>query len=589
MRPKSIITAVLFGGASLVQAAEQAAPIIVTATRTAQTADATLTSVTVIGREEIEASHSNNLMELLQSRSVGLDVSRNGGPGSTTSLFLRGSEADHVLVLIDGVRVASVTTGAFDWTTISPEQIERIEIVRGPNSTLYGSDAIGGVIQIFTHRQEGLSASLTAGSYHTAKAALSTGGRLGAGRYHLNLSHHQDEGFSTTAPEAGRYEADRDGYRKASASAGFSLPLGERLELGLDLFHSEATAEYDDAPYVGAEADTRLNSGKLRLDWQTSAIWQQHLALSASREYYESRDSWPAKITSQRRGANWQHDLSLGDSSLLSLGLDLQHDAGEIEGSYDEAIDNRAAYLQYQWAGERFDLLLGARKDEHSEYGGNATHRLTLGTRLGPGRLYAGHATAFKAPTFNELYYPFYGNPDIEPEESATTELGYRLGRFQASVYQSRVKNLISSDPITWQAVNIGKARIKGLELEYRQPVGSWQLETGLTLQSAEDEQTDEPLLRRAEKKLFVNAGGPLGPKARLGIEASYTGPRMDFGDVELASYTLLNLSGDYRLSPAWSLGARVENLLDEHYQLADGYNSPELSAYLTLNYQPSR
>jgi len=587
----AIMVALMLGTTTTVHAdngttTESSTPIIVTATRTAQTADETLASVTVITREDIEASHSNSVMDLLQSQTVGLDVSRNGGPGSTTSLYLRGTESDHVLVLIDGVRVGSVTTGSFNWAGISPDQIERIEIVRGPNSTLYGSEAIGGVVQIFTRKGKGLHASLTGGSYNTGKASIGTGGQLGSGRFHINLSHEQDQGFSTTSPSSSHYEADHDGYHKNSASAGFSLPLGSSSEFGLNLLHTRGRTNYDDSAYPDAYADTANSSGELHLDWQTTDSWSQRFMLNASRDRYESHDSWPADITTRRRGANWQNDLSLGDASLLTLGIDLQQDKGEIAGSYDEAIRNRAGYLQYQLNGKRFDLLLGGRSDRHSEYGRHNTGRITLGSRIGQGRLYVSYATAFKAPSFNELYYPFYGNPNIKPEESATAELGYRVGTFQASLYQTRVKNMIQSDPATWTAVNIGRARLKGMELEYKHSIGQWQLDSAMTLQKTEDEESGDQLLRRAEKKLLFTARGPITANTALGIEASYTGPRMDYGNVELAAYSLLNLTGDYQLAKHWKLGGRIENLLDEQYQLANGYNTPGASAYLTVSYQ---
>jgi len=579
-------TAISSAQAATDTSTESTSPIIVTATRTAQTADETLASVTVITREDIEASHSNSLMELLQSHTVGLDVSRNGGPGSTTSLYLRGTEADHVLVLIDGVRVGSVTTGSFNWAGISPDQIDRIEIVRGPDSSLYGSEAIGGVVQIFTRKGKGLHASLTGGSYHTGKASIGTGGKIGNSSFHINLDHEQAEGFSTTSPDSSRYEADHDSYRQSSASAGFSLPLGSTSTLGMNLLNSRGRNDYDDSPYPDAYADTANSSGELHLDWQTTGIWSQRFMLNASRDRYESHDSWPADITTRRRGANWQNDIALGDTNLLTLGIDLQRDRGEITGSYDQEITNRASYLQYQWSGERFDLLLGGRSDKHSEYGRHKTGRFTVGSRLGEGRVYASYATAFKAPSFNELYYPFYGNPNLEPEESATTELGYRVGAFQASLYRTRIKNMIQSDPATWTAANIGRALLKGLELEYRHNVGQWQLDSALTLQKTEDEESGDELLRRAEKKLLFTACGPVTANTTFGIEANYTGPRMDYGNVELASYTLLNLTGEYRLAKQWMLSARIENLLDEQYQLAYGYNTAGASAYLTMSYK---
>ncbi len=580
------IAALLAGSSTLIQAADEAiTPIVVTATRTAQSADETLASVTVITRAEIETSQATSVMELIQGRTVGLDISRNGGPGNTTSVYLRGSESDHTLVLIDGVRVASVTTGSFNWASIPAAQIERIEIVRGPNSTLYGSDAIGGVIQIFTRKAQGSQLSVGGGSYNTKKATVGNGGSLGSGNYSITLNHQQSDGFSSKNPDASSYEADDDGYRNNSISAGLSLPLGTTTTVSLNLFHARTRNEYDNSA-PDAYAESRNSSADAALDWQTSDSWSQRFVVSASEDFSESFDSWPSQITTRRSGVSWQNDISLSDTSLLTLGAELQRDKGENQDNFKEAIDNRALFAQYQWSGEQFDALLGIRNDKHSSYGSHSTGRLTLGSRVGNGRLFASHASAFKAPTFNELYYPFYGDPDIKPEESSSTELGYRLGGFQASLFRTRITNLIQSDPITWLVVNVGKAKLEGAELEYSQPLGSWQFSSGLTLQKAEDEATGERLLRRAEKKLFFNANGPVSANTSLGIEASYTGPRMDRGSVELLSYTLLNLTAEYRFTKQWSLSGRIENLLDEEYMLANGYNTPGTSAYANINFR---
>ncbi len=560
--------------------------VIVTATRTAQSVDDTLAAVTVIDRAEIEASQSNSVMDLLQSQVPGIDFSRNGGPGSTTVLLLRGGESDHALILVDGVRASSVTSGAFNWPGLSLEQIERIEIVRGPGSSLYGSEAIGGVIQIFTRKGDKLHASVSGGSYGTGKASIGGGGQLGSGNYHINLSHEQSDGFSATNSTSSAYEADYDGYRNSSIDAGFSLPLGNTTQISLNLLHSNSDSEYDNTGYSNAHDETVDTNGELRLDWQTLYNWSQRLVLNASEQRYQSYDSWPAIINSHRRGANWQNDIALTEQQLLTLGIDWQQDNGIIDGSYDETLDNTAPYLQYQWKDEQYDLLLGARSDDHSEYGQHHTGRLTLGSRLGEGRFYATYASAFKAPVFNELYYPGYGDTNLKPEESTTGEIGYRLHGFQVSIYRTRLKNMIQSDPVTWTAVNVGRAQLEGLELEYRKQIDRWQLNSAVTLQKTEDLDSGEQLIRRAEKKVQFSARGPLNEKTSIGIEASYTGPRTDFGGASLSAFTLLNLTGEYRLDKQWVVRGRIDNLLDEQYALAYGYNAAGTSAYLTLSYQ---
>jgi vitamin B12 transporter len=570
--------AFLLGGATIIHAAETAAPIIVTATRTAQTVDDALASVTVITRDEIEQSQANSVVELIQSRAVGVDLTRNGGLGTNTNLLLRGSNSNHVLVLIDGVRVNSAIDGGFKWANLPPGQIERIEIVRGPRSTLYGSDAIGGVVQIFTRKESGLHAALSGGSYDTWRTELGTSGALGAGRYHLNAGYLESGGFSAARPGAFGFEPDDDGYHNVNLGAGGSYPLGGSGELSLNVLHSSGEVETDPG-----SSTQRNDSASLVLDWGFSDSWQQTLTMGHAADHYETDDGY--KVHSLRDTIDWQHDMQLSDRGLATLGAAYAAESGESEDSYFEYTYNRALFAQYQWRGRRLDLLLGARGDDHSGFGRHDTGNITLGGKLGGGRLYASYGTAFKAPTFLQRFYPDFGNPALQPEESVTTELGYRIGTLQASLFDTRVDNLIEfTFPEGFS--NLSRARIRGAELEYAHEVGNWRMNGGLTLQKAEDEESGEPLLRRAEKKLFFTAYGPLNDRANLGIEVSYTGPRMDRNDIELTSFALLNLSGEYRLAREWSLKGRIENLLDEEYELASGFNTPGASAYLTLSYQ---
>ncbi len=570
----------LFHSTIIIASAEEttSSPIIVTATRTAQTADETLASVTVIERKAIEQSQANSVVELIQSRTVGVDLARNGGLGTNTSLLLRGTNSNHVLVLIDGVRVNSAIDGGFKWANLPLEQIERIEIVRGPRSTLYGSDAIGGVVQIFTRHDEGFHASISGGSYKTWRTDLGTGGRMGAGRYHLNAGYLESGGFSAAKPGTFGFEPDDDGYTNTNLGAGVSYPLGGNGNVSLNLLHSDGEVETD-----AGSSTQRNDSGNLSLDWSTSERWQQTLNLGRAEDHYETDSGY--KTHSRRDSISWQHDLQLSDSNLITVGADYVAENGESEGSYDEYTYNGALFAQYQWSGERLDLLLGARGDEHSGFDRHNTGNITLGGKLGDGRLYLSYGSAFKAPTFLQRYYPGYGNPALEPEESDTAELGYRLGSLQVSLFETHVDNLIEfTFPDGYS--NVSRAHIRGAELEYGHRIGHWQLNSGVTLQKAEDEESGEALLRRAEKKLFFTAGGPVTDRTNLGIEVNYTGPRMDRGDLELTSYTLLNLTGEYHLAKQWSLKGRIENLLDEEYELASGYNTPGASAYLTLSYQ---
>ena len=574
------ITALLVGSSTLLQAADEAiSPVIVTATRTAQSADEALASVTVISRDEIEQSQSNSVVELLQSRTIGVELTRNGGFGTNTSLLMRGTNSNHVLVLIDGVRVNSTIDGGFKWANLPLEQVERIEIVRGPRSTLYGSDAIGGVVQIFTRKGEGVHVSVGGGSYNTQRSSLGASGALGDGRYHINAGYLQSDGFSSAKPGTWGYEPDDDGYKNTNLGAGISHPLGDNGKLSLKLLHSNGEVETD-----AGSSTQRNDSANLGIDWSSTDNWQQTITLGHAEDHYETSTAYI--VHSLRDSVGWQHDLQLTNNGLFTAGLDYTAENGESEGAtgYDEKVTNKALFAQYQWSGDQFDLLLGGRADDNSGFERYNTSNITLGGKLGSGRFYLSYADAFKAPTFLQRYYPGTGNPDLEPEKSKSGELGYRLDSLQISVYDTRIENLIQWDPAGYQ--NINRAHIQGLELEYAQQVGSWHLNSGLTLQKAEDDETGERLLRRAEKKLLFTANGPVSAKANMGIEASYTGPRMDRGSVELLSYTLLNLTGEYHFSKQWSLSGRIENLLDEDYMLANGYNTPGTSAYANIYFK---
>ncbi len=556
--------------------------IIVTATRTAQTVNDSLASVTVISRDKIESSQSNNVLELLQSHSVGIDFTQSGGPGTQSSLFMRGTESDHTLVLIDGVRASSITTGAFNWGNLPAEQIERIEIVRGAQSALYGSDAIGGVIQIFTRKTSGPQVSFSGGSYNTWKGMIGTGGRIGEASYHLNVTQTDSEGFSATNPDS---ENDKDGYEARSITASLDSPIGNSAALSIQLFQGDNQVEFD-AGSVGSYTDNTNRTVNAKLSWDTTDNWQQHFSLGSSTDHSETFSIWTDDITSRTRTLNWQNDLQLGEQSLLTVGAEQFKTTGENSGNFNKTVKNDALFAQYQTSLSAIDLNIGLREDDNGQYGTHATGHIGLGKALGSGRMFFNHGTAFKAPGFNNLYYPFFSNPDLKPEESTSSEIGYRQGKLQVSLFDTRIEQLIALDAF-WIPQNIEKAKVQGLELEYGFILGEWDINTGLTLQDPKNETNDSQLLRRAKQKLFVNINGSVTEKLRSGITINHVGERDDVGGIKLNTYTLLNLTGSLQLSDEYSLNARIENLLDEEYELVSGYGTAGRSAYISLQYKP--
>ncbi|NIR60476.1 MAG: TonB-dependent receptor, partial [Gammaproteobacteria bacterium] len=386
------------------------APVVVTASRLAETQDETLASVSVITREEIERIQPHSVVELLRLQ-AGVDVARNGGLGGNTSVFLRGANSDHTLVLIDGVRVSSATTGTFAWQHLDPAQIERIEIVRGPRASLYGSDALGGVIQIFTRRPAGATGRVGLGTHGTVRADAGFGGGRPAGlRYSGQASLIDSSGFDATQPGTFGHDPDDDGYRDESLNARIEAPLGETASLAVQGWHSNGLVEFDQGTQ-----DTENEQAQLTLEQAPTAFWSQRLSAGYAGDIVITDSPFPSDIRTRRRSAEWQHDLSFGAGQILTLGVDYHEDEGRnvdlATGTrvFDRSIESSGAFAGYRAGFGRYDVQLAAREDDHSEFGGARTGSLALGVEAGALRLVASHGTAFKAPTLNQLFHPGFG------------------------------------------------------------------------------------------------------------------------------------------------------------------------------------
>ncbi|MEW5787820.1 MAG: TonB-dependent receptor [Pseudomonadota bacterium] len=581
--------------------------IVVTATRTAQTADETLASVTVIGRRQLDQATS--LDEALATV-PGLDLSRNGGYGKSTSMFLRGANAGHVLVLVDGVRAASATLGTFAFEHLRPEQVERIEIVRGPRAALYGSDAVGGVIQIFTRQARGPYVEAGLGSHDTRSLSAGIGGG-DAWRYSLEAGRLTSEGIPTFAVLNGDH-----GYQSNHLAARLSGPLAPGLRLEADLSQAQGHSEQD--PAVGNE-DFRNRVASLRLNHDISDAWTQRLTLGHALDDYTTHSPFlPASIVTRRTSLAWQHDLNLTPAGLTTLGLDAWRDQADKDGSGDihASLDTWAVYAQQQWRGLGSDWSAALRRDHHENYGDKTTGSLAWGRDLTAAtRLTAAWGTAFKAPTVNDLFWPYssdlflgttyitVGNPNLKPESSNSLELGLRhkLGDtlvLNANAYRTRVTDLIEwqgtatgLNEFTYTPTNVSKADIQGLELGASGRLEQWRLAAALAFLDAENTGTGEQLDRRPKRKLTVSLGHPLG-KGDLQAEWIAASARNDLNaTTRLAGYGIVNLAWKHPLPGDLEVQARLENLFDRHYVLASSfsgdYNTFGRSLFVTLRYQP--
>ena len=597
--------------AAQVEDATNLQPIVVTATRTAQTADETLASVTVIDRAEIDRRQSKTMVDILRGL-PGVATSSSGGLGQPTSVFLRGTESDHTLVLIDGIKVGSATLGSTPWQNIPAEQVERVEVVRGPRSSLYGSEAIGGVIQIFTRR--GRAGPLTpwlslgAGSNNIIRAngGLSVGNDRGW--LDANLGFEQSAGFNACSGEpfvGGCFvdEPDDDGYTNKNGALSGGWQFSDRLSLEADFLRSEGDVDFDGSLFAGNRNETILQIARLQARAQPLDAWTS--IIDVGRSWDKSRvffnELFLNRFDTRRDSLGWQNEILLGSAQQLTLGIDYQRDEVTTKPTLaEDSRDNTGIYGQYLGRLGRADLQFSLRQDDNSQFGGHGTGNAALGYSLANGlRLTASYGTAFKAPTFNELYFPGFGNPDLEPEQSWSAELGlsgtHPWGRWAANLYQTDIDDLISTTqvaPNLYLPENVDRSRIRGLELWTTAELSGWIMDANLTLLDPRNESSGPNegnlLPRRPEQTFRLDADRQFG---RIGIGGTLFVAGRRFDDaanrIRLDGFSLVDLRADYAFSDALRLQARVENLFDEQYETVAYYNQPGRTLMLTLLYQP--
>lgn len=585
----SVSTLLLLGaaGAALGAPVPQE-PMVVTASRVRQPLTDTLASVSLITREDIERSQARDLMDLLRLQ-TGVEVARTGGPGQQTSVFLRGTESNHVLVLIDGVKVNAPQNGAFTWENLPLAQIERVEIVRGPHAAFYGSEAVGGVIQIFTRSPDGAALSARAGSYGTRQASAALGGGEDW-RWRLSADWRDTDGFSAQNPDGFSFDPDDDGFENRSLSGGVSGPLGDRGRVEFSGLATDATVEFD-------QGVTDTDTTNLAVGWQ-----QEGHSLKLG--FFDERRETPAfdsGFDAERLSLDWQTQLDVAEGD-LTVGANYRHEEGRSFSlatggtNFGDRRDNLGVFSGLRLPFGPWEAEVSLRHDDNSEFGGHTTGQAAVARSLGAAtRVRASAGTAFRGPNLNEQFSPgfggqFAGNPDLDPETSRTYELGVEHvpgagHRLEASLYRTEVDDLIAFAGENFRAVNIQEAAIDGLEASYDWRTGDWNAAAGLTLQDTEDESTGRSLLRRADEKLSVSLDRLFGNGGNLGAEVVHHGERRDIATT-LDAYTLVNLRLRWPLGEHWTVEGRAENLLDEDYELAAGFNTAGASAYLGVSWR---
>ena len=575
---------------------------MVTANRSEQLLVEALPHTTVIGRDVIDRSQAVDLPTLLSSE-AGFQFTQNGGRGTSANLFLRGSASLQVLMLVDGVPMTKQdTSGTVSLEHIMLDQVERVEIVRGNVSAIYGSGAIGGVIQIFTRKGHGKPAGFAqfeAGSYGSARASAGVSGQVGDTRFSFGLGRHKTNGFSAMDGQQFPTEnPDSDGYRNTNYNFALSQELTPGHRLGLRAQGSEGQFEFDGGGF-GTRTDS-FEGSNTSGTWSVyshnriTSDWRSELTFGQGREssvYDATLTAFPydSESVSRSRTLNWTNYVALG-SWLLTAGAERQQQIIDATDSSATALNRErgvtALFVGVAGTVGAHSMQFNLRRDDADGLAAKSTGYAGYGFQFTPAwKLIASASTAFNLPPLGYLYDLYSGNSDLQPETAHSIELGVQWARegqaVRATAFKTEISNLMLYDFATNRFSNVNDSSNKGVEVSYSGKVARADMRASLTLQDPMNETTGERLIRRARTMASFGASLPLG-QWTVGGDLRYTGARADTpANPALAAYAVANLTARYTLSPEVGLTARIDNLLDRKYQTAYGYNQSGRALHL--------
>ncbi|MEQ5800652.1 TonB-dependent receptor [Halomonas sp. H10-9-1] len=565
-------------------------PLVITAALAPRTADETLSSVTLLDEATLRRQDPTSLTDLFRGQ-PGVDVISNGSFGKSSSVYIRGTDNKSTTLLIDGIRLRSATAGGAAWSSLDPRMFERAEIVRGPRGSLYGADAMGGVVQLFTPEGEGEPApriSLGGGSFDTQRYSASLSGAEGGTRYHFAASRFDTDG------EPIRRGGDDMGYDNTTALARMSHTWDTGAEVGLLALRARGSNEYD-----GGENDFVQQVTGIYGELPISGYWRSRVTLSEARDEYESIDDFGFSIIDTRtQAARWQNTFAFGAHELVA-GAEYSEDKVSSTNDYEvDSRDNVAVFAQGLFDFSPFALQTSLRYDDNEAYGDEVTGSLALGYDLDTHHtLRASYGTAFRAPTFNDLYWPGSGNSDLDAETSETFEVGargqYRAWFWDAALYQTDIDDMIDWAPTEsglWAPQNINETRLRGAELAAGAELGDWTLQAALTYLDPEDrgegESRGNDLPRRATQSLRLDVDRELGDWSMGGSWVVQNHRYNDAANQErLAGFGLLNLRAGWDFAPHWSARLTVDNALDKEYETARDYINAGRAAFLSVHF----
>lgn len=572
--------------------------VVVTATRIPTRVNELISDFTVIDREQLDKGGAT-LREALRSV-PGMEITQTGSQGNALSVFIRGTNSDHVLVLIDGVRMGSATLGTTAFENIPLEQIERIEILRGPASSLYGSSALGGVIQIFTRSgrgNPGMNFSAGYGSYNTTRFSAGTGYENDGLRYAFQVGATDTDGITAIRnPSSTSFNPDADGYRNVNVSGQIAKEFGPGQELGLKMLYSDGLSRFDSVPRINDfRTYSTLSSTSLYGRIRIGERWSTQLSLGTSTD--DSTSYTSANVQSVFRTVQdqmvWQNDVSLPVGTLMVALENLQQRVNSTTAFPITSREVDTLALAYQASLGRHHLQLSGRKDWYDQFGNKNTGYAGYGFDISPAfRVTAGTGTAFKAPSFNQLFFPGFGNPNLLPESARNHEVGLKYNGRQVRIgvvhFRNRVNNLIVNvgTPLL-RPQNVGQARISGTTLTATAQAFDTEFSAALNYQDPRDASNNLLLSRRAKRFMNLSATRPaFGGK--LGVEVFASGAR--FNDTpnlqNMGGYTLLNAYFDKPINREWTGFVRADNIGNRTYESVRDFNVPGRSLFFGVRYQ---
>ncbi len=573
--------------------------VFVTATRTPINKKNVIADTTTITEEEIERAGSSSLTDLLQ-RQPGIEIYNSGGQGKVSSLHIRGSESDHVVVLVDGLRVNQITSGLTAFENIPLSQIEKIEIVRGSSTSIYGAGAVGGVIQIFT--KKGVSgfkpyAAVGYGRYNTQTSQAGLRAGNDSTNYAINISSISTDGFSALKTNNPIHN-DKDGYSNLSLSGSLNHKFSESNSINLNFLKSEGKNKYD------SRWDESFTNHKNKMDTQAIGInfnnkitadWQSDLKIGQSIYKYNDFDgsTWTPNDSYQNQ-ISWLNNINLPLGSLLLI-YDFNQEKINKSLGYDKSKRNNSGYMVgYLLTKDNHNIQANYRFDDNSAYGKFNTGNIGYSYKFNNEWALAGSiGTAFRAPNFMDLYYPGYSNPNLKPEESKNIEASLRYqkdsDKFAATVFQNKIDNFIQLDS-GGIPQNTEKAKFEGITFNGSTFIDHFQLYGNATFQSSINDVTEQRLFRRAREYGNVGLNYYIG-QWNIGSELNAQGSKIESNGLIIPGYAVMNLVADYKINNEIKLNLRLNNMLDKNYALAyDGnyaYQTPGASFFVNLRYEP--